>query len=152
MLQPYNTIMTNRNNKTISRQVGYTGLWLGTSHSDTSTNVGMQLFFSCVWVLKSPQQWRNINTHLLRNYKGTQNWIITLVLLSLVRVNLDVVFDNSIDHLRIVARSTHGDTHKKITVTTEHIVFSVFTRRFLVTGFNTVRLRPYCLVHIPQLH
>jgi hypothetical protein len=37
-------------------------------------------------------------------------------------------------------------------VTTAHTKFSVFTSRIPVTDFNTVRLRPYRLAHLPYLN
>jgi hypothetical protein len=59
------------------------------------------------------------------------------------------------NHLRIVNTSNYDSLIKlhttNITVTTAHINSSVFTRRFLVTDFNTVCLSPYSLELAPQL-
>jgi hypothetical protein len=61
-----------------------------------------------------------------------------------------------IDHLQIVTRNNYNSltnfTHFRdnCNYSTQKI-FSVFVRRFLVTDFNTVRLSPYRLAHIPQL-
>jgi hypothetical protein len=58
-----------------------------------------------------------------------------------------------IDHLRIVTTSNYKSElyTPNITVTTAPIKSAVFTRRFLATDFNTVRLRPYRLVQITKL-
>jgi hypothetical protein len=66
---------------------------------------------------------------------------------------LEIAF---IDHLRIVTTSNYNsltELHSKYHCNySTYKVFSLFTSRFLVTDFNTVRLRPHRLARIPQLN
>jgi hypothetical protein len=60
-----------------------------------------------------------------------------------------------IDHLRIMTTSNYNSltsyTFRNHCNYSAHKVLSFFTSRFLVMGFNTVRLCPYCLANIPSV-